>query len=180
MPLYLWIESPTHFQIVEEEVVVGWRTVQKARVSVAAKWKVRPVKLQAVRAHHNFRPSSGRFVLGKFLRHVILRLFCSDSDEESVASDASGPSSAVSADDVSSLSEPGVEDDSDEDVIPSSSSENASSDVDSDTEDNGTRAASAAAPCKSGSVGKARGDSEILEVLLRILCHRQCFIAGYP
>ena len=119
-------------------------------------------------------------MLGKFLRHVILRLFCSDSDEESVASDASGPSSAVSADDVSSLSEPGVEDDSDEDVIPSSSSENASSDVDSDTEDNGTRAASAAAPCKSGSVGKARGDSEILEVLLRILCHRQCFIAGYP
>jgi hypothetical protein len=48
------------FQIVEEEVAVGWRTVQKAHVSVAAKWKVRPVKVQAVRAHHNFR--SDRFV----------------------------------------------------------------------------------------------------------------------
>jgi hypothetical protein len=51
------------FQIVEEEVAVGWRTVQKARVSVAAKWKVRPIKLEAVRAHHNFRPSSGRYFL---------------------------------------------------------------------------------------------------------------------
>ena len=48
-------------QIVEEEVAVGWRTVHKVRVSVAAKWKVRPVKLQAVRAHHNFRSSSGRY-----------------------------------------------------------------------------------------------------------------------
>ena len=106
--------------------------------------------------------------------------FFSESDEESVASDASGPSSAVSADDVSSLSEPGVEDDSDEDVIPSSSSDDASSDVDSDSGDNETRAVSAAALGKAGSLGKARGDSEILEVLLRILCHRQCFIAGYP
>ncbi len=51
------------FQIVEEEVAVGWRTVQKARLSVAAKWKVRPIKLEAVRAHHNFRPSSGRYFL---------------------------------------------------------------------------------------------------------------------
>ena len=49
------------WQIVEEEVAVGGRTVHKVRVSVAAKWKVRPVKLQAVRAHHNFRSSSGRY-----------------------------------------------------------------------------------------------------------------------
>jgi hypothetical protein len=62
VPLFQCSELSIHFQIVEEEVVVGWRTVQKARVSVAAKWKVRPVKLQAVRAHHNFRNSSGRLV----------------------------------------------------------------------------------------------------------------------
>ena len=51
-------------QIVEEEVAVGWRTVHKVRVSVAAKWKVRPVKQLAVRAHHNFRSSSGRYQIG--------------------------------------------------------------------------------------------------------------------
>jgi hypothetical protein len=53
--------SPLVFQIVEEEVAVGWRIVQKTRISVAAKWKVRPIKLEAVRAHHNFRSSSGRY-----------------------------------------------------------------------------------------------------------------------
>jgi hypothetical protein len=61
LPSALRLQLPTPVQIVEEEVAVGWRTVQKARVTVAAKWKVRPVKLQAVRAHHNFRSSSGRY-----------------------------------------------------------------------------------------------------------------------
>ena len=72
-PSALRLESPTLFQIVEEEVAVGWRTVQKARVSVAARWKVRPIKLQAVRAHHNFRSSSGRY-FPRWLARFVLTL----------------------------------------------------------------------------------------------------------